>query len=329
MATLLAPIRRRWIEWLGLKLDIRSKRCLLISVVFHVLAFVTVSLSMAPRQGSPESFLIPVGVFSEQPATDDVAGRENDPTQPQPNPEEEVVAPEVSPNSQDIAAELVQKLPTDSSEIRDYLAERDKKILEKKQKIAQLKQMEKQISGNLQQRSRYGTLEPRTFYGVKVFERNILFVLDISGSMDIGEARLQLKNAYHALGPQESFNIIAYNNNLIIWKEGLVLASQENKKQADQWVTTIYNGGNTDIYSALQIAFTTAWKSIRTDSIYLVTDGLPTAGPVLDPFQIIAAVRKWNQGKNISIHVIGVGPQQDRPFLKTLAEQNYGRYSIR
>lgn len=199
----------------------------------------------------------------------------------------------------------------------------------KKRREERLAKKGAKISKSLAKRSKYGTLKPRTFYGVKVFASSVVFLLDVSGSMNIREARIQIKNAYSALTSAEYFNIIVYETRVYGWKNHLVRATDQNKSDADTWVDNIRSTGATNIYGALEKAFQVAWQETKAEVIYLLTDGLPTAGPVVNPARILAEVKKWNQNKRIVIHTIGIGSHQDRKFLSALAEGNYGRYYVR
>ena len=70
------------------------------------------------------------------------------------------------------------------------------------------------------------------------------------------------------------------------------------------------------------------------------TDGKPTSGKVTDTKLILGEVRRWNDGRKVRIHVVGVGGHGkskggaaaddiDAQFLKDLASQNGGQCVIR
>ena len=68
-----------------------------------------------------------------------------------------------------------------------------------------------------------------------------------------------------------------------------------------------------------------------SDTIFFLTDGYPTWGPVQDPSQIIRLVNEWNANLQIKIHTIGIGIETDEEqydFLKKLAEDNQGKCEL-
>jgi hypothetical protein len=300
--------------------DARSFKCLGISILFHSVLALSWTLFMVPAQGTPDVELLDVGF---------VAGSTPGQASDEQLLEEEDTPQDFSQLSDKLAQELTESVATDDSEVQNYLVEQKQQVAAKKQRMAQFKNQQNTIKGRLAERSKYGTLAPRTFYGIRVFERRMVFVLDISGSMDLGEARIQLQNAYHALNAAESFNIIAYHDAVFAWKSELMPATAANKQDADAWILRLPGGGATDIFGAMQTAFTKAWSGDKAETMYIVTDGLPTAGAVQNPVQILTAVRQWNADKNIMLHTIGIGPQQDKSFLESLAGQNRGRYFVR
>jgi len=312
---------QRW-----LRINERSLRCLAISAVCHIFFIIFFYFFVLPAAGHPEATLLDVsfetGASQDQ---NDVHDNENSPI---PIPQEDDF--ENTQDTQKALKDLQKSMElSTNSEFQEYLKTRKQKIAQKKKLVASLAAQQNKITGALKQRSRYGTLRPRTFYGVNIYARNMIFVLDVSGSMNIREARRQLINAYQALTEKEHFNLIIYADSVTTWHDHLVKATRYNRKQANMWVRDIRSGGGTNMYTALQRAFQVAWEKTKAETIYLLSDGLPTSGPIQDPLQILSSVKKWNANKNIIINTIGIGPQQDKHFLSALAKENHGRYFVR
>ena len=305
----------------------RSLKCMGISMICHCFIIAAVVLFLLPK-GDTEGDYVTINFSSGEASevTDAVKKTDaKDAEEQESKQDKDQTYEEVKKN-----VEKLQNFdPGNSPEIKEYLQERAEMLASKRKKMASLKGKNKAIQSNLKYRSKYGILRPRTFYDIDFHYRNLLFVYDISGSMDIQEARVQLKNAYNSLEKGEFFNIIAFNHNILSWQESLVDANEENKKMADQWVDKLYSGGGTNIYSALEKAFEVSQKKPRTQVIFFVSDGLSGMGPVRNPFGILKAVRLWNSEKSIIIHTIGIGRHQDVRFLSALAEQNRGRYHRR
>ena len=79
-------------------------------------------------------------------------------------------------------------------------------------------------------------------------------------------------------------------------------------------------GGGTNIHDALELAF----EDERVDTIYLLSDGAPSTGPIVQADELRDEVARWNSVRGVVIHCIAVG--QDHRLLKGLAEDSGGKY---
>ena len=68
-------------------------------------------------------------------------------------------------------------------------------------------------------------------------------------------------------------------------------------------------------------------KGVSADTIFFMTDGMPTDGRIVDPSQIMAAITEKNRRVGVVIHAIGVSKEQNAGFLLNLARANGGRYA--
>ncbi len=182
------------------------------------------------------------------------------------------------------------------------------------------------VDGRLRGRAGIGKLEPRTFYGMKVHSRKMIFVLDISGSMNIPFAKMNLRNAFATLGEKEKFAIVCYDNRIFYWPRSKRLqhATKQNKSRATAWLEELLGGGQTNIYDALKKAFEISSKGTAADTFYFLSDGYPTAG-VRESSLILKAVRQWNNRERIKIHTIGIG-NHDRFLMESISKENRGLY---
>jgi hypothetical protein len=167
-----------------------------------------------------------------------------------------------------------------------------------------------------------------TYYGLPLYARRLVFVVDISGSMDgprIMAAKQELTSAISALKPQVSFNIVIYHHEATPWEDELVPADDLHKAQALQFIADIHADGGTATYDGLELAF-----QYDAEAIYLLTDGAPTSGKFRLPLDIVNAISTANRTRRESIYTIGIGPGPvDSPFeafLKLLAARNFGLY---
>ncbi len=148
-----------------------------------------------------------------------------------------------------------------------------------------------------------------TLFGAAITGKNIVFILDVSGSMlstdpgktdpsksgrrgktvvgrdrpkgppkppeerrRISRAKKELARVVRALPADVRFNLIAYSSDVHPWEKKLVPSSSSNKKKATQFVEDLRAEGITVTDMALEEAF----ADLNIDTIYLVTDGAPT-----------------------------------------------------
>lgn len=92
-----------------------------------------------------------------------------------------------------------------------------------------------------------------------------------------------------------------------------------------QFIDRLAARSNTATYEGLQAAF-----NFDVEAIYLLTDGAPTSGRIVEPGAIVEAVTSQNRSRRQSIYTIGVSPGDVdslfEVFLRNLADQNYGLY---
>ncbi len=202
-----------------------------------------------------------------------------------------------------------------------------------------------------------------TFFGISTESKRVLFVLDLSGSMDFSmiprdnpdddpnrpydepqggersrleEARIALNKAIGGTDDGAVFNIVFYASDVWTWQDGLVEMDSETRSDALRMIEELDAVGGTNIYGALAVALEMAgaeggdkWSEPEIDTIFFLTDGRPSLGLTTDPDEILAFVRDLNASAGIVIHTIGLSGAQDAYLLRSLAEQNGGRYSAR
>ena len=80
--------------------------------------------------------------------------------------------------------------------------------------------------------------------------------------------------------------------------------------------------GATNVHAALERAFADA----EVDTIFLLTDGQPSAGFLVAPEAILREVRRWNVGRGVRIHTVAIGGRSD--FLERLAADSGGEHTV-
>jgi HEAT repeat protein len=134
------------------------------------------------------------------------------------------------------------------------------------------------------------------------------------------------------LSDDAKFNLVTYSAQVQSWKKSLCKASKTNRKAALDFVKKMQPTGQTNTYGALEAAF----QNKSADTIYFLSDGNPTTGKTVDHGEILTAVRRWNQGRNVTIHTIGLlvgkygneDQEKLKKFLNDLASQNGGECRV-
>ena len=174
------------------------------------------------------------------------------------------------------------------------------------------------------------------FFGIRIDSHRVIFIIDVSGSMneptrgkyvgETGELRMtvaqrELKKAVDGLDPRALFNIITFSGGIGRWLDSGVSGSTgKSRDEAKEWVDRLGAMGATNLYDAVQAAF----EDPDVDTIFVLSDGEPTAGAQTDPYVIREHVADWNEHRGIVIHTISVG--LDLPVLEWLAEDSGGKH---
>ncbi|XP_029910655.1 inter-alpha-trypsin inhibitor heavy chain H6 [Myripristis murdjan] len=171
--------------------------------------------------------------------------------------------------------------------------------------------------------------------GLPVVPKDVIFVIDVSGSM-IGTKIKQTKQAMGTilgdLREGDHFNIITFSDKVHTWKKGrTVRATRQNVRDAKDFVKRIIAEGWTNINAALlsaaQLVNTSPLgssgqtSSRRVPLVIFLTDGEATIG-------VTASETILSNAKNAlgsaSLFGLAFGDDADFPLLKRLALDNRG-----
>ncbi len=149
-----------------------------------------------------------------------------------------------------------------------------------------------------------------------------IFVVDVSGSMDgpsIAQAREALLSALGRLRPDDSFNIVAFNDGLRPFQERLVPAREEELAAARHWIRGLRAGGGTRIHPALQagLQMLQGGRTWTGQRIILLTDGA-----VANEAELIQAILPRLGG--VRLHTLGIGHAPNRFLMRKMAAVGRG-----
>ncbi|HEY1068722.1 MAG TPA: VIT domain-containing protein, partial [Pirellulales bacterium] len=156
--------------------------------------------------------------------------------------------------------------------------------------------------------------------------KTVVFVVDKSGSMSgekIEQAKSALKFVLNNLRPEDTFNIVAYDSEVVSFRPELEKFNDETRNAAIGFVNGIYAGGGTNIDGALSTALSQLKDSNRPTYVLFMTDGLPTVGET-NEMKITENVKTKN-GVRARIISFGVGYDLNSRLLDRLSRANYGQ----
>lgn len=149
----------------------------------------------------------------------------------------------------------------------------------------------------------------------------------------LAKARKELIPSIRGLSEDTYFTIIVFENQVKKWRKELVQASSANKALATTYIEKLESGGGTNISDALEEAFilagtgaTDSSANLNVETVFLLSDGEPTAGKITSPEKIISKSDDWNSAKRVKIYTIGLGEDCDKEFMKELANKNNGSF---
>uniref|UniRef100_A0A3P9BYI6 Inter-alpha-trypsin inhibitor heavy chain H3 n=1 Tax=Maylandia zebra TaxID=106582 RepID=A0A3P9BYI6_9CICH len=164
--------------------------------------------------------------------------------------------------------------------------------------------------------------------------KNVVFVIDISGSMS-GRKMEQTREAMLAILQQvhedDHFAIILFDSVIETWKDSLTKATKENITEAMDYIRRMNSRGATNINDAVLTAVNMLVKDRQmerlpdrsADMIILLTDGMPNEGKYSNTGKIQENMRTAIGG-NMSLYCLGFGNDVDYSFLDVMSKQNKG-----
>lgn len=155
--------------------------------------------------------------------------------------------------------------------------------------------------------------------------KTVIFVIDKSGSMSgkkIEQAREAAKFVIRNLNEGDTFNIIAYDDQVESFKPEPQGYDKDSRQEAEAFVGNIRAGGSTNIDQALTQAMDMIQDQDRPSYVLFLTDGLPTAGEQ-NEMKIAEHVQKVNDAGARLIN-FGVGFDVNARLLDRLATGNGG-----
>lgn len=224
-----------------------------------------------------------------------------------------------------------QPLDEDQARWRDWWTQAAETFV-----VATEKELDKAAAERERRRMTARTVSQAKFFGLRVESHRVIFVLDTSGSMlesmygrfvgkrgaaRIDVAKQELAQAIQNLEPGTLFNILTFASSVMRWKkDGIAVADDATRKEALEWIARLGASGATNLYDSVKMAF----EDKDVDTIFIMSDGEPTNGEVIDPHRIREDVAFWNRHRRIKINTIAIGGNLE--VLEWLARDAGGTY---
>jgi len=163
------------------------------------------------------------------------------------------------------------------------------------------------------------------FFGTRVQADTVVFVIDMSGSMDdvqrFDRAVDELIRSLNAMVPTQKFFVFFFNDEThpmlgMRRSAALMSATPANRAKAIEWIKTLHPSDGTAPEDALKGAL-----QLKPQIIYFLTDGEipPTTR---------SAAKKFNHDHKTVIHTIAIGTEEGAEMLRAIAQDNGGKYQF-
>ena len=170
---------------------------------------------------------------------------------------------------------------------------------------------------------------PTAGRGVRAVPREIIFVVDTSGSMggvSIEQARASVARTLQQLRPQDHFNIIEFNSTHRALYRTPMPATRHHLQRAQEFVRMLHASGGTEMLSALQaaLAFPQEPDEHREQAVLrqvvFITDG--AVGNEAALFEEISA-----RLGNSRLFTVGIGAAPNSWFMRKAAQFGRGTHT--
>lgn len=175
-------------------------------------------------------------------------------------------------------------------------------------------------------------LKPSQYYGIEIYAKRLLFIIDRSGSMGtvvgnrsrIDRAKQELATAINGLDPECEFGLLVFDSEIRAWREELVPADEDNKLDAIRFIQYLGTGNTTNTYGVLRRALE---FDEQLEAVFMLTDGQPTSGRLINPSAILTDILRRNEVHHLTINAIAIAVEPTMAtFLKRLSEPSNGEY---
>lgn len=151
------------------------------------------------------------------------------------------------------------------------------------------------------------------------------------GWTKLDRVKNELIRTVRSLKDTDRFQMIAFSDATKASFGKLEAATKDRKREAERFVVGLKPAGGTGLYDALADVLPLEGAPVASltdapDTLFLLTDGEPTVGRVVDKSEILRRVAEANRISRVVVHTIfvGAGDGASGSFLTELAQSNGG-----
>jgi uncharacterized protein YegL len=142
------------------------------------------------------------------------------------------------------------------------------------------------------------------------------------GGTRLDEAKRQLVRVLGMLPGKAKVNVVTFGTVAAAFRDTLQLLDEKLRLSAEIHSKGLVARGSTNVHDGLQRAF----ADPDVDTIFLLTDGAPSSGPIVEADALAKAVATWNLGRGVRIHTVALGGKS--AFLERLARESGGEHTV-
>jgi Ca-activated chloride channel homolog len=168
------------------------------------------------------------------------------------------------------------------------------------------------------------TLMPPQMTASRSYAREVLFIIDTSGSMSgpsIEQARAALQLGVQRLGPADTFNIIRFSSDASSLFSAPQRADQQARQLAARYISQLVADGGTEMRLALDLAFAMPSSSEALRQIVFVTDG-----SVSNEAELVKTIHE--RIGDARLFTVGIGAAPNAYFMREAAAAGHGSYTF-
>jgi Mg-chelatase subunit ChlD len=187
------------------------------------------------------------------------------------------------------------------------------------------------------------------YYTISTASQRFVLLTDLSGSMDtpvrapgseelvsrMALTKTELGQMIAGLDRHVALDLVTFREAARVWKPRLVRIDELTRRSALREVEDYKAYGGTNIHGALAEVFDMAERALDAplpsdedlDTLFLLSDGVPTDGDVQDIELLLQYAAERNRTLRLRIHCISLSAEVDaRDFLQRLAALGGGHY---